>query len=432
MTETSSSAFAQMIAGDTEDALRAAIASLKSDPLDLASASLVAELVGDNGEHDDVVAAAREVLVTRFVNRGDLPSATVVALEGGGAGGLLSAIAGAFGKGSSRVAEVSSAPPPLPQRRTLTPELLGASGDALFDLGAATLTQVTAEPDTVDEGQVPALPLFEKLEPEALEALLGAFEVRYVAAGEELIEQGDEGREAFVLVRGTLEVHRSYKGQAEDEVLALLGPGALFGEMALVSEAPRAAGVRAKDTACVLAIERESLESLAEKAPVIGAQLGAFCRERMLANLMRSSAILGAVEDEERAELIGRFETRTFDIDEALVEEGDDAESLFLIASGGVTVRGKDSDGDDIQIASLGPGDVVGEIGLVLRRPATADVIASHPTVALALTREAFQEAIRQHPTLLSELYDIAVKRDEETRSVVAQEALDASDIVLI
>ena len=33
---------------------------------------------------------------------------------------------------------------------------------------------------------------------------------------------------------------------------------------------------------------------------------------------------------------------------------------------------------------------------------------------------------------LLTELYDVAVKREEETRSVVAQEALDVSDVVLI
>ena len=77
-------------------------------------------------------------------------------------------------------------------------------------------------------------------------------------------------------------------------------------------------------------------------------------------------------------------------------------------------------------------GDVVGEIGLVLRRPATATVTASHPTLALHLSREQFHEAIREHPTLLSELYELATKREEETRSVVAQQALDVEDIVLV
>ena len=39
---------------------------------------------------------------------------------------------------------------------------------------------------------------------------------------------------------------------------------------------------------------------------------------------------------------------------------------------------------------------------------------------------------IREHPTLLSELYQTATERDEVTRSVVAMEALDVEDIVLL
>jgi CRP-like cAMP-binding protein len=91
-----------------------------------------------------------------------------------------------------------------------------------------------------------------------------------------------------------------------------------------------------------------------------------------------------------------------------------------------------DGDGDRVVLAQLGPGDVVGEISLVLRRPATADVVAAHTTVALALTQERFQAAIKEHPALLGELYELATRREEETRSVVAQEALDVSDVVLL
>ncbi|MBZ0121013.1 MAG: cyclic nucleotide-binding domain-containing protein, partial [Sandaracinaceae bacterium] len=84
------------------------------------------------------------------------------------------------------------------------------------------------------------------------------------------------------------------------------------------------------------------------------------------------------------------------------------------------------------ELARLGPGDVVGEIGLVLRRPITADVVATHATVALELTRERFQEAIQDHPTLLGELYALATKREEETRTVVAQEPIDVGEAILL
>ena len=93
---------------------------------------------------------------------------------------------------------------------------------------------------------------------------------------------------------------------------------------------------------------------------------------------------------------------------------------------------GRDADGEELQVAVLGPGDVVGEISLVLRRPATADVVATHRTVALQLRREHFREAIEEHPTLLGELYELATKREDEMRSVVAQEALDVEEVVLL
>jgi CRP-like cAMP-binding protein len=59
-------------------------------------------------------------------------------------------------------------------------------------------------------------------------------------------------------------------------------------------------------------------------------------------------------------------------------------------------------------------------------------VVARHPTVALRLARERFQQAIEEHPGLLGQLYDLATRRDDETRSVVAQQALDADDVVLL
>jgi CRP-like cAMP-binding protein len=152
----------------------------------------------------------------------------------------------------------------------------------------------------------------------------------------------------------------------------------------------------------------------------------------MVANLVRHSSILAAVDPTERQVLMDRFETRTFSAGDRLVTHGEEGGGLFLIASGTVTVSSEDADGDRIQITDLGPGDVVGEISLVLRRPATADVTAVHHTVALELSREKFQEAIKEYPSLLSELYELATTREDETKSVVAQEALDVEDIVLL
>jgi cAMP-dependent protein kinase regulator len=75
---------------------------------------------------------------------------------------------------------------------------------------------------------------------------------------------------------------------------------------------------------------------------------------------------------------------------------------------------------------------VLGEVALVLRRPAIADVVAQHPTVTLLLPRERFLEAVRAHPQVFVDLYELATKRDEETASVAGLETVNVDDGVLV
>ncbi|MCB9624866.1 MAG: cyclic nucleotide-binding domain-containing protein [Sandaracinus sp.] len=427
-------AHAARLRGDLDGALQLAIALLERDPTQLAAASLLTTtLVAE--DRGLVAGEASLRLVDAFVRRGDLPQALGAALSAKRAGDdatpLFASIAEAFGKGSKRVTDVSPSPPPLPEEVAVPKELDATKGDALLDRAERALEKWLATDDPLgDDTELPRLPLFGDLEPKALASLLAAFTLRDVAPDAEVVAQGEEGTEAFVVTRGMLRVVR--RDGSEELTLAILGPGAIFGEMALVSEAPRAAAVVAGEAAALLVIAREALEKVAAKTPIVGQMLSSFCRQRMLSNLLRHSAILRAVDASHREALIGRFETKHFEAGHALVEEGAESDGLYLIASGAVEVVGKDADGDELRIAELGPGDVVGEISLVLRRPANATVRALHPTVALELTRDELHKVIKTHPTLLAELYELATQREEETRSVVAQEAFDVEDVVLL
>jgi cAMP-dependent protein kinase regulator len=421
--------------GERDAALRLGVALLEGASEQIQAAALVARMLAESGR-GLLAGEAAARLCEGFVRRGDYASAVaaaaIAAQAGEDATPLHRRIARAFAKDSPRLADVSPAPPPLPAEGKVPPALEKLRGDALLDRAEAALSRFLAEEDSVPaDARLPRLPLVGDLSAASLERLTAALQIRDVPSGEHAVRQGEEGREAFLVVRGTLRVYRTADDGTET-VLAALGPGALFGEMALVSESPRAASVQAVEPVVLAVASREVLEQVARKDPALGAQLATFCRGRMVANLLRHSAILGAVAPAERAALMERFETRTFAAGEYLVRRGEETDGLFLVASGSVRVCSEDREGDDVLIATLGPGDVVGEISLVLRRPATADVIAEYPTVALELRRDRFQETIRAHPTLLGELYDLATRREEETRSVVAQEALDASDFVIV
>lgn len=142
--------------------------------------------------------------------------------------------------------------------------------------------------------------LFAGLSPEETALLHGVFEERAVRAGTALIEEGRPGREMFVLVSGRVRVVKSMllpgleaealSGQETSKVLAVLdGAGRpFFGEMSLVSDAPRSATVEVLEESRFLVADRERFYALVESRPELGVKLlGALCAR--MAEMVRSS-----------------------------------------------------------------------------------------------------------------------------------------------
>ncbi len=429
------------LAGETETALRWAAAALQAEPELPSALLLVSELLAELGRRDPAKEGL-EVCVVRAIDSGLLPLAVAACVAfkrlGVDPSKCFDAVADAFPVASPRLDDEVRGLPPPPPRGDLQPLSSLLTGPALLNKAVEILRSATSsmkdlirvERDSAPPPMVPKLPLFSALSRPGLRALIEAFEVRVAPAGGVLIEEGSPGAEAFIVARGELEVRRQ-GGEGEPVVLARLQNGHVFGEMALVSRAPRAASVVATRPSLVLAASVDQLEAVAARAPEVGEQLATFCRERMLQNLVRTSPILGAVDPAERGDLVSRFETRTFEPGELLIRKGEPPNGLHLIASGEVEVSTTEGE-ERLVIAKLGPGEVVGEVAMILRRESMADVQAVHPSVTLFLSGAGFHEILRAHPTLLAQLYDLAVKRDEETSSVVAQEAQNADDYVVI
>jgi hypothetical protein len=90
-------------------------------------------------------------------------------------------------------------------------------------------------------------------------------------------------------------------------LLAKLTNGAIFGEMALLARAPRAASVTAMRPSIVIEVKRDSLEEIVSDYPEVATELANHCRERMFENLLRASDLLSVVPDSQRPVLVERF-----------------------------------------------------------------------------------------------------------------------------
>jgi serine/threonine-protein kinase len=76
-------------------------------------------------------------------------------------------------------------------------------------------------------------------------------------AGSLVLREGDAGESAYIVVSGRCRAFRNVDGQKEP--LATMGPGDVFGEMALLLDEPRAASVEALDAVTLLVLDRATL-----------------------------------------------------------------------------------------------------------------------------------------------------------------------------
>jgi cAMP-dependent protein kinase regulator len=429
-----------LLANEVEAALRWSAAVVERDASIPSALVITCRLLEQMGRTEAAIDGFH-LAVRRAIDAGNLPLAVAAVADLRGLGvdvdDPMEQVAAAFCQGSPRLQETETPPPPLPHFEGFQPLSSFLTGPALTSRATQILHAVSREYDEAAGTEMPLvapLPLFSSLGKDALRDLLGAFEMITVPVGARVISEGEEGAEAYIVARGELEVTR---GDGPEDggpplVLARLVSGALFGEMALLSRAPRVASVVATRPSILLVAKRDALEAVAEVRPEVAEELAAHCRRRMVANLGRTSAVLIAVPAQERAMLVERFQTRIFEKGEKLVVEGTHPQGLHLVASGEVAVVAHEN-GESIVVATLSAGETVGEVALILRRKANADVIAIHPTVTLFLPREEFMALVQDHPAILHGLYMTAVRRDDETiRALDSAPAAIADDYVLL
>jgi signal transduction histidine kinase len=145
--------------------------------------------------------------------------------------------------------------------------------------------------------------LFSSLSGQELRHLLEvAREIRF-APEQPIFREGDKGDGLYVVKQGAVLVSSSLADQ-QRKVLSRLGPGELFGEMAVLDDEPRSATVTAEGETIVYFISREELLQMLERNPSLGTKL---MREisRRLREFNRQ--YVQEVLQSERLALVGRF-----------------------------------------------------------------------------------------------------------------------------
>jgi len=110
---------------------------------------------------------------------------------------------------------------------------------------------------------------------------------------------------------------------------------------------------------------------------------------------------------------------RTYETGDFLVKQGNPGVGLFVITSGKVKVVKTTERGERFEIASHGPGEVIGEMSVLDGATRTADVVAVERTTCLVLASWAFNSFMEAHPEVALQILPVVVKRFRETNEAL-------------
>jgi CRP/FNR family transcriptional regulator, cyclic AMP receptor protein len=142
-------------------------------------------------------------------------------------------------------------------------------------------------------------PVLSYLTAEELDHVLGFVTARRYEAGEVLFCKGDAGQSMMLIAAGKVKVS-AFGPDGREAVLAILGPGEICGEMAIVDNKPRSADATALEACEVLVLHQRDFLPFLERNPAVAVRLIAMISER----LRRTSELL---EDRMLRNLPGRL-----------------------------------------------------------------------------------------------------------------------------
>ena len=147
--------------------------------------------------------------------------------------------------------------------------------------------------------------LFRQLLPQEMEHLHGATRELTFAADQPIFSQGDPGDGIYFVKEGSVQISTTVS-TGDSKVLTRIGPGDLFGEMAVLDNDPRSASATAERPTTVFFISRPELLQLLERMPRLASAL-----VREISRRLRTfnDQYVREVFEAERLQLVGRFDS---------------------------------------------------------------------------------------------------------------------------
>jgi CRP-like cAMP-binding protein len=362
-----------------------------------------------------------------------LVCARVLETHGAEAADLLAMLVVTYGSESERLGKLATriAPPPDTTQLEVPDVRLPAPADAV----ATALARAEHATDKLTRASFPEalhpIPLLSTMSEAAFRRVLGTLVLRRFPAGALVVREGEPGNSFFFVAGGELAVFAT-DGLGRHTELARLGENAVFGEMALLSAQPRSASVACATEVDLLEVGRQSLAALADELGPVAEALHGFTRERLLGNLMATSALFKPFNRMQQRDLLRRFTSHDVAPGTVVIAEGEAGRGLFVVLSGELDVARLAADGANVTLGQLKIGDVFGEMSLLRNARTTASVVATRPSTVLFLAGEYVARMVAGVPEIKSYLEALAEDREIDNQLALGEDDIPADERILI
>ena len=107
---------------------------------------------------------------------------------------------------------------------------------------------------------------------------------------------------------------------------------------------------------------------------------------------------------------------------EVMVQQGDPADAVYIITEGEAEVWIRDKEGNEVQLATMGPNSLFGEIAVICKGRRTTSVRAKDRVVTFKIAATLFLDLVRQSPEIGMQVMTVLAQRLERTSTALLEQ----------
>ena len=263
-----------------------------------------------------------------------------------------------------------------------------------------------------------AMPIFEDLPPQTMQAIVARMVLQHVPAGERVYRIGEAGDSLYLIESGEIELTAENAVGVVEEI-GRIGAGSHFGEQSLLTGQIRTEDATATRNSNLWVLYKSDLDALSTQYPAIGKALSQGVALRLASSAgadeskLQQYGLFAGMNPSDLRQIAAYLHPMRYRAGEQIFRAGAPAEGLFLIERGTVGVQALGGTG-----WQAGPGETFGERALLTSQPHNTSAVAESDVDIWTMTKADFDMLMNRYPSLAISMSRILSQRLSQVTSI--------------